>query len=213
MQRDENRRLQAGEIKIKNKSEKAKRRDPWSDIKNHLVAQPQEILIDLLLEVAHRDDRLYRSLLLKAERTGDFDNVVKTYQMVIDEATYIYDFIDWRAASTFADNIEQIVESLSELLTTDTAASLRAREIGAEIIMKATKVDGIYDSDPAKNPDAKKFESLTYLDVIQKKLDVMDATAVTMCMEAGLPILVFKMGEPGCVQRAVAGVKMGTFVR
>ena len=99
------------------------------------------------------------------------------------------------------------------LFTTDTAASLRAREIGAEIIMKATKVDGIYDSDPAKNPNAKKFESLTYLDVIQKKLDVMDATAVTMCMEAGLPILVFKMGEPGCVQRAVAGVKMGTFVR
>ncbi|NBQ53850.1 MAG: hypothetical protein EBU49_09755 [Proteobacteria bacterium] len=93
------------------------------------------------------------------------------------------------------------------------ADSLRAREIGAEIIMKATKVDGIYDSDPAKNPNAKKFESLTYLDVIQKKLDVMDATAVTMCMEAGLPILVFKMGEPGCVQRAVTGVKMGTFVR
>jgi len=99
------------------------------------------------------------------------------------------------------------------LFTTDTAASLRAREIGAEIIMKATKVDGIYDSDPAKNPNAKKFETLTYLDVIQKKLDVMDATAVTMCMEAGLPILVFKMGDPGCVQRAVAGVKMGTVVR
>ena len=124
MQRDENRRLQAGEIKIKNKSEKAKRSDPWRGIKNHLVAQPQEILIDLLLEVAHRDDRLYRSLLLKAERTGDFDNVVKTYQMVIDDATYIHDCIDWRAASTFADNIEQIVESLSELLTTEAAAIL-----------------------------------------------------------------------------------------
>jgi tetratricopeptide (TPR) repeat protein len=115
---------QEGEIKIKNKNEKAKRRDPWSDINNHLVAQPPEILIDLLLEVAHRDDRLYRSLLLKAERTGDLDKVVKTYQMVIDDATYIHDFIDWRAASTFADNIEQIVESLSELLTTDIAASL-----------------------------------------------------------------------------------------
>ncbi len=99
------------------------------------------------------------------------------------------------------------------LFTTDTAASLRAREIGAEIIMKATKVDGIYDSDPAKNPDAKKFDTLTYLDVIQKKLDVMDATAITMCMEANMPILVFKLGEPGCVKRAVAGVKMGTVVR
>jgi uridylate kinase len=99
------------------------------------------------------------------------------------------------------------------LFTTDTAASLRAREMGAEIIMKATKVDGIYDSDPAKNPSAKKFDELSYLDVIQKKLDVMDATAITMCMEAGLPILVFKMGEEGCVKRAVSGTKMGTIVR
>lgn len=99
------------------------------------------------------------------------------------------------------------------LFTTDTAASLRAREIGAEIIMKVTKVDGIYDSDPAKNPDAKKFDSLTYLDVIQKKLDVMDATAITMCMEAGLPILVFRMAGEGCVKRAVCGTKMGTMVR
>ena len=99
------------------------------------------------------------------------------------------------------------------LFTTDTAASLRAREIGAEIIMKATKVDGIYDSDPHKNPNAKKFEKLTYLEVIAKKLDVMDATAITMCMEASLPIMVFKMGEPGCVARAVQGNFIGTMVQ
>jgi uridylate kinase len=99
------------------------------------------------------------------------------------------------------------------LFTTDTAASLRAREIGAEIIMKATKVDGIYDADPAKNPDARKFDSLSYLDVIQKKLDVMDATAITMCMEASMPILVFERGEPGCIKKAVAGAKMGTIVK
>jgi len=99
------------------------------------------------------------------------------------------------------------------LFTTDTAASLRAREIGAEVIMKATKVDGIYDSDPNKNPNAKKFDSLSYLDVISKKLDVMDATAITMCMEASLPILVFKMEGHGCVRRAVQGSFVGTFVR
>lgn len=98
------------------------------------------------------------------------------------------------------------------LFTTDTAASLRAREIGSEIIMKATKVDGIYDSDPNKNKNAKKYQELTYLDVISKKLDVMDATAITMCMEANMPIMVFKMGEPGCVEEVVKGKNTGTIV-
>ncbi len=97
--------------------------------------------------------------------------------------------------------------------TTDTAASLRALEVGADIIMKATKVDGIYDMAPEKNPQAKKFTELKYLDVIAKKLQVMDATSITMCMEAKLPILVFKMGEPGCVTRAVKGEAIGTVVR
>ncbi|MCX6126672.1 MAG: UMP kinase [Proteobacteria bacterium] len=99
------------------------------------------------------------------------------------------------------------------LFTTDTAASLRAREIGAEIILKATKVDGIYDSDPTKNPNAKKYEELTYLDVISKRLDVMDMTAITMCMEAQMPIIVCKMGEPGCIEEVVKGKNTGTIVR
>jgi uridylate kinase len=98
------------------------------------------------------------------------------------------------------------------LFTTDTAATLRAREVGADIILKATKVDGIYDSDPMKNPSAKKFTELTYLDVISKKLDVMDATAITMCMEAGLPIMVFKLGEPGSVRNALTNPSVGTTV-
>lgn len=97
--------------------------------------------------------------------------------------------------------------------TTDTAASLRAREIGAEIILKATKVDGVYDSDPMKNPSAKRFTSLSYIDVISKKLHVMDATAITMCMEADLPILVFKLDQPGCVMRALKDSSHGTIVR
>lgn len=99
------------------------------------------------------------------------------------------------------------------LFTTDTAASLRAREVGADIILKATKVDGIYDKDPMKNPDARRFSTLTYLDVISKRLDVMDATAITMCMEANLPIMVFKLAEPGSVRHALTHEGIGTIVR
>ncbi len=96
--------------------------------------------------------------------------------------------------------------------TTDTAASLRAREISAEVILKATKVDGIYDRDPNEDPNAVKFKELSYFDVISKKLKVMDATAITMCMEAAIPICVFKLGEEGCVWRAVTGETEGTLV-
>ena len=99
------------------------------------------------------------------------------------------------------------------LFTTDTAASLRAREINADIIMKGTKVDGIYDKDPAKHDDAVRFDTLTYIDVISKKLDVMDATAITMCMEAQLPIQVFNLGEKGSVHRALTEENIGTIVR
>ena len=98
------------------------------------------------------------------------------------------------------------------LFTTDTAASLRAQEIGAEIILKATKVDGIYDKDPVVHKDAKKYKELNYLDVISRKLEVMDATAITMCMEADLPILVFKLGEPGSVVASLENNNLGTFV-
>ena len=98
------------------------------------------------------------------------------------------------------------------LFTTDTAAALRAQEIEASIILKATKVDGIYDSDPMKNPNAKKFNKLTYLEVIAKQLKVMDATAITMCMEAELPIKVFKLDKPGCVLKALEDDSVGTLV-
>lgn len=96
--------------------------------------------------------------------------------------------------------------------TTDTAASLRAREMGSEIILKATKVDGIYTKDPAKHADAERYDHLTYLDVIAKQLNVMDATAITMCMEAEIPIYVFKLAEEGCVTRAILGDSYGTLV-
>lgn len=96
--------------------------------------------------------------------------------------------------------------------TTDTAASLRAREVGAQVIMKATKVDGIYNKDPEKYEDAVRYDRLSYLDVISQKLNVMDATAITMCMEAKLPILVFKMDGKGCIKRALTGEGTGTLV-
>lgn len=95
--------------------------------------------------------------------------------------------------------------------TTDTAASLRAREINGEILLKATKVDGIYDRDPVKNPDAKKYEKLSYLDVISKKLKIMDATAITMCMEAKTPIYVFKL-EENSTAKVIRGESIGSLV-
>ena len=97
--------------------------------------------------------------------------------------------------------------------TTDTAASLRAMEIGADIIMKATQVDGVYTADPKKDKDATMYRSLTYIDVLNKNLKVMDSTAISLCMDNNLPILVFNLGVPGNLRRAVMGDDIGTFVR
>lgn len=97
--------------------------------------------------------------------------------------------------------------------TTDTTAALRALEIGAECIMKATKVDGVYDADPATHPDAKKFDELPYIEVINRGLKVMDNTAVSLCMDNDLPIIVFNMEREGNIERALKGEKVGTIVR
>lgn len=97
--------------------------------------------------------------------------------------------------------------------TTDTAASLRAMEINADIILKATKVDGIYNADPTKDKDAVKFSSLTYLDVLKKGLQVMDATATSLCMDNDLPIMVFNLTVRGNIKRAVLGENIGTIVK
>jgi len=91
--------------------------------------------------------------------------------------------------------------------TTDTAASLRAMEINAEVILKGTKVDGVYSADPKKDPDAVKYLTLSYIDVLKKGLAVMDATATSLCMDNNLPIIVFDVGVPGNVKRVVEGVK------
>jgi uridylate kinase len=96
--------------------------------------------------------------------------------------------------------------------STDTTAALRANEIGADILMKATKVDGIYDKDPAKHKDAVKYEHVPYINALRERLQVMDSTAFSLCMENELPILVFSMKEPGAIYRAVMGEKIGTLV-
>jgi uridylate kinase len=96
--------------------------------------------------------------------------------------------------------------------TTDTAASLRAMEIGAEIVMKATRVDGVYDKDPHKYKDARMYRRLSYLDVLNRNLGVMDSTAISLCRDNNLPILVFNMTKPGNIRRVVLGEPLGTLV-
>ena len=96
--------------------------------------------------------------------------------------------------------------------STDTAAALRAMEIKAHVILKATRVDGIYDADPEKVPGAKMFDRITYLDVIQKGLAVMDSTAISLCMDNQMPIIIFNMNTPGNIRRVVMGEKVGSTV-
>jgi uridylate kinase len=97
-------------------------------------------------------------------------------------------------------------------MTTDTAAALRAIEIDAEVVLKASHVDGIYDTDPRKNPDAKKFDKLTYLEALNMRLEIMDATALSLCLENKLPIIVFDLQAPRSIERAVIGEPIGTLV-
>ena len=100
----------------------------------------------------------------------------------------------------------------SPYFTTDTAAALRAIEINADAILKATKVDGVYSSDPMTDPDAEMFHQLTYLDVLKKNLKVMDTTAISLCMDNNLPIVVFNLTVKGNILKAVKGEKIGTVV-
>jgi uridylate kinase len=97
--------------------------------------------------------------------------------------------------------------------TTDTAASLRAMEIDAEVILKATKVDGVYSSDPVKEPTAKKYHTVTYIDVLKKGLGIMDSTAISLCMDNNLPIVVFNLSGKGNIRKIIEGKKIGTLVR
>ena len=96
--------------------------------------------------------------------------------------------------------------------TTDTTAALRASEIGADVILKATKVDGIYDSDPLKNPRAKKYDRISYIEALRKRLQIMDSTAFSLCMDNHIPIVVFDMFKEGNIKRVILGDQIGTMV-
>ncbi len=96
--------------------------------------------------------------------------------------------------------------------STDTAAALRAIEIGAELLIKATKVDGVYDSDPVKNPNAVRFDHITYMETINRHLEVMDSTAISLCMDNNMPILVLNLWQPDALRRALHGEPVGTLV-
>jgi uridylate kinase len=96
--------------------------------------------------------------------------------------------------------------------STDTTAALRANEIGAQVILKATKVDGVYDSDPNKNPEAKRFTHITYSEALARRLQVMDSTAFSLCMDNRVPIIIFDMNDPDNIRRAIVGEAVGTLV-
>ncbi len=97
--------------------------------------------------------------------------------------------------------------------TTDTAASLRGIEVGADIVLKATKVDGVYDRDPVRHPDAKRYDTITYSEVLEKRLGVMDATAIALCREQNMPLRVFSIYKSGSLRRAALGENVGTLVK
>lgn len=97
--------------------------------------------------------------------------------------------------------------------TTDTTAALRAMEVGSEVVLKATRVDGVYDSDPHENPGAKRFDEVSYIEVLQRGLKVMDSTAISLCMDNQLPIIVFDLNQKGALEAVVAGQAVGTLVR
>lgn len=97
--------------------------------------------------------------------------------------------------------------------TTDTTAALRGMEMNTEVVLKATRVDGVYDDDPEKNPKAKRYDQLTYLEALQKGLKVMDSTAISLCMDHELPIIVFDINQPGALKKVVQGANIGTIVQ
>lgn len=96
--------------------------------------------------------------------------------------------------------------------TTDTAAALRAAEVGAQVILKGTKVDGVYEDDPRKTPQARRFDRISYMEILERNIRVMDHTAASLCMENGIPIIVFSIMEEGNIKRIILGEKVGTYV-
>lgn len=144
------------------------------------------------------------------ERIGVFTRVMSAIEMRAIAEPYI-----WRRAIRHLEKGRVVIFGAgtgNPFFSTDTAAALRATEIGAELVIKATKVDGVYDADPKKNPNAKKFDTLSYIEVLNRRLEVMDSTAITLCMENNLPILVVNLWDSTALTNALKGEKVGTIV-
>jgi uridylate kinase len=144
------------------------------------------------------------------ERTGVYTRVMSAIEMRAIAEPYIR-----RRAIRHLEKGRVVIFSAgtgNPYFSTDTAAALRATEIGAGVIIKATKVDGVYDSDPKKNPEANKFDKMTYIDFLNRRLTVMDSTAVTLCMENNLPILVLNYWDKKALLSALDGEEVGTLV-
>lgn len=165
--------------------------------------------------------------------TGDYMGMLAT----IINALALQDALEKQGVPTrvqSAINVQQVAESFirrravrhlekgrvvifsggtgNPFFSTDTAAALRANEIGAEVLLKATKVDGIYDSDPKKNPNAKRYSQISYIEALQKQLKVMDSTAFSLCLDNKMPIIVFDLFKPHNLRQVVLGEKVGTLV-
>jgi uridylate kinase len=150
------------------------------------------------------------SLMDALERQGVYTRVMSAIEMRAIAEPYI-----WRRAIRHLEKRRVVIFGAgtgNPFFSTDTAAALRATEIGAEVVIKATKVDGVYDADPKKNPDAKKFDKLSYIEVLNRRLEVMDSTAITLCMENNLPILVLNLWDSNALLGALRGEDVGTLV-
>ena len=145
------------------------------------------------------------------ERSGVYTRVMSAIEMRAIAEPYIR-----RRAIRHLEKRRVVIFSAgtgNPYFSTDTAAALRAMEIGAEVVIKATKVDGVYDSDPKQNPEATKFEQMTHIDFLSRRLTVMDSTAVTLCMENNLPILVLNFWDVEALTGALRGEPIGTLVQ
>ena len=142
------------------------------------------------------------------------ENMVVRVQTAIEMRAVAEPYIRRRAANHLEDGKLVIFAAGSgnPFFTTDTAGALRAMEIGAQALFKGTNVDGVYDRDPSRYPDARRFGRLSYIEAVNRRVGVMDSTAITLCMEHNLPILVFKLDEPGSLRRAILGERIGTLI-
>lgn len=150
------------------------------------------------------------SLMDALERQGVFTRVMSAIEMRAIAEPYIR-----RRAIRHLEKGRVVIFGAgtgNPFFSTDTAAALRATEIDAQVVIKATKVDGVYDSDPKKNPKAKKFDQLSYIEVLNRRLEVMDSTAITLCMENSLPILVLNLWDSNALLGALRGEAVGTLV-